>query len=185
MARKAILEGGKRDEIIAAATKLFFTEGFEATSVRKILALVDGEIGMFYHYFASKEELFEQVVDRFFRQYALNFEKMAEDIRTPEELVDAFLPSFDAAMESYRRVENNMHWSIRSALHERTVLSLIPAAEELLKRFGYQGRYPLDIAASKTVADVSAVIHSTSFQKMDNTERKQLLLNLIEDNLRQ
>ena len=44
MARKAILEGGKRDEIIAAATKLFFTEGFEATSVRKILALVDGEI---------------------------------------------------------------------------------------------------------------------------------------------
>ena len=42
MARKAILEGGKRDEIIAVATKLFFTEGFEATSVRKILALVDG-----------------------------------------------------------------------------------------------------------------------------------------------
>ena len=62
MSRKAILEGGKRDEIIAVATKLFFTEGFEATSVRKILALVDGEIGMFYHYFASKEELFEQVV---------------------------------------------------------------------------------------------------------------------------
>ena len=49
MPRKAILEGGKRDEIIAVATKLFFTEGFEATSVRKILALVDGEIGMFYH----------------------------------------------------------------------------------------------------------------------------------------
>ena len=70
-------------------------------------------------------------------------------------------------------------------VHERTVLSLIPAAEELLKRFGYQGRYPLDIAASKTVADVSAVIHSASFQKMDNTERKLLLLNLIEDNLRQ
>ena len=100
MARKAILEGGKRDEIIAAATKLFFTEGFEATSVRKILALVDGEIGMFYHYFASKEELFDQVVDRFFCQYALDFEKMAGNIRTPEELVDVFLPSFDAAMEN-------------------------------------------------------------------------------------
>ena len=185
MSRKAILEGGKRDEIIAAATKLFFTEGFEATSVRKILALVDGEIGMFYHYFASKEELFDQVVDRFFRQYALDFETMAGNIRTPEELVDVFLPSFDAAMENYRRVENNMHWSIRSALHERTVLSLIPAAEELLKRFGYQGRYPLDIAASKTVADVSAVIHSASFRKMNETEQKHLLLNLIQDNLKE
>ena len=42
MARKAILEGGKRDEIIAAATTLFFTEGFESTSVRKILDRVGG-----------------------------------------------------------------------------------------------------------------------------------------------
>ena len=184
MPRKAILEGGKRDEIIAVATKLFFTEGFEATSVRKILALVGGEIGMFYHYFASKEELFDQVVDRFFQQYALDFEAMAESIRTPEELVDAFLPSFEAAMENYRRVESNMHWSIRSALHERTVLSLIPAAEELLNRFGYKGMYPLDIAASKTVADISAVIHSASFRKMDETGRKQILLQLIRDNLK-
>ena len=43
MARKAILESGKRDEIIAAATQLFFTEGFEGTSVRKILGMVGGE----------------------------------------------------------------------------------------------------------------------------------------------
>ena len=52
MARKPVLEGGKKDEIIAAATQLFFTEGFEGTSVRKILGMVNGEIGMFYHYFA-------------------------------------------------------------------------------------------------------------------------------------
>ena len=181
MARKPILEGGKRDEIIAAATELFFTEGFESTSVRKILDRVGGEVGMFYHYFKSKEELFGVVVDRFFRNYALNFEVMAGNIRTPEELVDAFLPSFEEAMEKYRRVESGMHWTIRSALHERTVLSLVPAAEDLLKRFGYCGAYPLDIAAAMTIAAVSAAIHSESFQNMDETERKQLLLRLIAD----
>ena len=185
MARKPILEGGKRDEIIAAAAQLFFAEGFESTSVRKILGLVGGEIGMFYHYFASKEELFDVVVDRFFRQYALGVEAMAKAVNSPEELVDALLPSFEEAMSRYRHVESNMHWTIRSALHERTVLSLIPAAEELLKRFGYHGSYPLDIAAAKTVADLSAAIHSASFQKMDEEEKRQLLLNLIEDNLGQ
>ena len=77
MARKPVLEGGKRDEIIDAATQLFFTEGFEGTSVRMILGRVGGEVGMFYHYFSSKEELFDIVVDRFFRQYALDFESMA------------------------------------------------------------------------------------------------------------
>ena len=37
MARKAVLEGGKRDEIIDAATELFFENGYEATSVRMIM----------------------------------------------------------------------------------------------------------------------------------------------------
>ena len=184
MARKAILEGGKRDEIIAAATKLFFTEGFENTSVRKILSMVNGEIGMFYHYFASKEELFDVVTDRFFRQYAAEFEDMTKNVRSPEELVNVFLPHFEESMEKYRLIENGMHWTIRAALHERTVLSLIPAAEELLKRFGYQGCYPPDIAAAKTVADISAVIHSESFQKMNEEERKQLLLSIIKDNIK-
>ena len=181
MARKPILEGGKKDEIIAAATQLFFTVGFEGTSVRKILGVVGGEIGMFYHYFSSKEELFDVVVDRFFRQYALDFEAMTDTVHSPEELVDAFLPSFTKAMDQFRLVEGSMHWTIRSALHERTLLSLVPAAEKLLKQFGYQGDYPLDIAAAKTIASVSAAIHSESFQKMKKTEQKKLLLRLLND----
>ena len=51
MARKAVLTGGKRDEIIDIAMKLFFENGYEATSVRMIMNEVGGEIGMFYHYF--------------------------------------------------------------------------------------------------------------------------------------
>ena len=184
MARKPILEGGKRDEIIEAATQLFFTEGFEGTSVRMILGRVGGEAGMFYHYFSSKEELFDIVVDRFFRQYALDFESMAGFVQSPEELVDAFLPSFEEAMGKYRRIERGMHWTVRSALHERTVLSLIPGAENLLKRYGYHGAKPLDIAAAVTVAAFSAAIHSESFQEMNEAERKQLLLRLLADNIR-
>ena len=86
-------------------------------------------------------------------------------------------------MEQYRRVESGMHWTIRSALHERTVRSLIPVTEDLLKRFGYHGAYPLDIAAAKTVSAFSAAIHSESFRKMHETERKKLLLRLIADNM--
>ena len=183
MARKAVLEGGKRDEIIAAATTLFFTEGFEGTSVRKILGRVGGEVGMFYHYFASKEELFDVVVDRFFRQFAADFETMAGIVRSPEELVDAFVPSFEAAMEKYRRVENGMHWTIRCALHERTVLSLVPAAEGMLRRFGYHGAYPIDIAAAITVSAFSAAVHSASFQAMAEAERKWLLLRILTDHV--
>ena len=70
MPKKAILEGGKRDEIVYAAMQLFFEKGYEATSVRMILDKVHGEVGMFYHYFKSKEELFQKVVERFFQSRA-------------------------------------------------------------------------------------------------------------------
>ena len=181
MARKAILEGGKRDEIIAAATTLFFTEGFESTSVRKVLKIVDGEVGMFYHYFSSKEELFDVVVDRFFRQYALDFEAMLKDVSTPEMFVDAFLPSYEESMAKYTSVKSNMHWTIRSALHERTVFSLIPAVEDLLTRFGYQGKYPLDTASAILIGSISGAVHSTSFETLNEAQKKALLLQMVKE----
>lgn len=44
MPKKAVLEGGKRDEIIYAAMELFFEKGYDATSVRMILDKVGGEV---------------------------------------------------------------------------------------------------------------------------------------------
>ena len=184
MPRKAILEGGKRDEIIAAATELFFTEGFEKTSVRKILARVDGEIGMFYHYFASKEALFDTVIDRFFRQYAIDFESMTESISSADEFVELFLCSYEAAMIRYRVVEGAMHWTIRAALHERTLVSLLPTVEKLLLRLGYQGEEPVDLSAAILVGEISAVLHSPQFEEMDKEERRHLIKKLIQERCR-
>ena len=183
MARKAILEGGKRDEIIAAAAQLFFTEGYESTSVRKVLEKVGGEVGMFYHYFKSKEELFDVVVDRFFRQFAVDFEKLTASVQSPEDFIAVFLPFYETSMAKYKMVEGNMHWTIRFALHDRTVLSLIPFVEEFLRNSSYRGKYPLDIAAAKLLADISAAIHSESFSNMDDDRKKQLLLELLRDNI--
>ena len=181
MARKPILEGGKKDEIIAAATELFFTEGYENTSVRKVLSKVNGEIGMFYHYFSSKEELFEAVCDNFFRQYAKGFGQIISSLNTPAEFIEVFLPFYEKAMNEYHLLETNMHWTIRLALHDRTLISLIPAVEDLLVRTGYSGKYPLDIAATKLIADISAVIHSHSFEGMQEAEKKQMLNQLLRD----
>lgn len=184
MARKPVLEGGKRDEIINAAAQLFFTEGFEKTSVRKILERVDGEVGMFYHYFRSKEELFDVVADRFFRGYETEFRKLSEDIHSPEEFADRFLPLYEQSMEQFAHISGNMHWTMTYALHARTVASLVPAAQDLLKRFGYQGPYPMDIASGRIIADLSAAIHSDSFAAMNKEQKKELILRLIRDTLK-
>ena len=184
MARKPVLEGGKRDEIIAAASELFFTEGFEKTSVRMILDKVGGEVGMFYHYFRSKEELFDTVADRFFRQYEAAFRKMTEDVSTIEEFTDRLLSLYGSSMEQFAKIRGNMHWTVQSAFHERTLAAMIPAAEAMLEKFGYDGSYPPDIAAARSIASLSAALHSRSFEAMDEDEKKQLIRDLINDCMR-
>lgn len=47
----------KRQEMLAAAERLFLARGYEATSVQDILDDLHASKGGFYHYFASKEDV--------------------------------------------------------------------------------------------------------------------------------
>ncbi len=47
----------KRQDILAAAEKLFCSRGYDATSVQDILNVLHASKGGFYHHFASKEEV--------------------------------------------------------------------------------------------------------------------------------
>lgn len=62
MARKS--KSDTRDRILSAAEVLFARRGFEATSVRDIFKAADVGTGLMAYYFASKEELFRECVER-------------------------------------------------------------------------------------------------------------------------
>ena len=52
-----------RDRLVAAAVELFAARGFEATSIEAVLEQTGVSRGSLYHHFASKQSLFEAVVD--------------------------------------------------------------------------------------------------------------------------
>ena len=52
-----------RDRLVAAAVELFAERGFEATSIEAVLEHTGVSRGSLYHHFASKQSLFEAVVD--------------------------------------------------------------------------------------------------------------------------
>ncbi len=54
----------RREAFVDAAERLFRSKGYEATSVQDLLDDLDASRGAFYHYFGSKGELLEAVVDR-------------------------------------------------------------------------------------------------------------------------
>ncbi|MBO4888101.1 MAG: TetR/AcrR family transcriptional regulator [Firmicutes bacterium] len=185
MPRKAVLSGGRKDEIIRAATEMFFQSGFEATSVRMITDKVGGEIGMFYHYFKSKEDLFDQVVERFFRDFEAKCREMISGCRTPEEFVDAFLPLYQAAMGQYGRIEGGMHWSIRYAMHAKTIDALVPVLSEQLEKMDVSSPLPKELLARQLVYGASATIHSAAFETMKDEEQRSYLKKFIQTILSQ
>ena len=179
MARKPVLTGGKRDEIIGVAMKLFFENGYEGTSVRMIMDAVGGEIGMFYHYFKSKDELFDRVVERFFEGFRERFLMMTAGCQTMEEFVDAFLPLYAKSMTQFGILRENMHWSIQYAMHARTVASLVPSVITFLKKQDLQTDTPADILAGQLVYGISATIHTPSFEMLKPEDKKNCLIEYI------
>jgi len=59
------IEKGKatRGRLVAAARSLFGRRGYEATSIEDVLAAARVKRGSLYHHFASKEALFDAVLD--------------------------------------------------------------------------------------------------------------------------
>lgn len=54
---------GTRDMILEVASRLFLTKGYEKTTISDIINGLDGLTkGAMYHYFDSKEEIFDEVV---------------------------------------------------------------------------------------------------------------------------
>lgn len=179
MARKAVLEGGKRDEIIEKAMKLFFEHGYEATSVRMIMNEVGGEIGMFYHYFKSKDMLFDSVVERFFRNYREKFETMLSGCDTREDFVKTFLPVYEKSMEEFAGIQGNVHWTVQTAMHDGTLEALRPAICRVIDSWGKKSDTPSNIFAGQLLYGLSATIHSSEFEKMTAAKKKACILDFI------
>lgn len=58
-------ESDRRSLILAAATKLFSINGYAGTTVRSISDEVGLLSGSLYHYFSSKDEMFDEIIRRY------------------------------------------------------------------------------------------------------------------------
>ncbi len=54
----------RRNEILDAAEELFASKGYAKTTVNDILSAINIAKGTFYHYFTSKEEVIDAIVER-------------------------------------------------------------------------------------------------------------------------
>ncbi len=69
----------RRSELIAAAQQLFYTKGYERTSVSDIVKAVGVAQGTFYYYFGSKQAILEALVADLTAQQLTHFQAIVAD----------------------------------------------------------------------------------------------------------
>ncbi|MBO4901321.1 MAG: TetR/AcrR family transcriptional regulator [Lachnospiraceae bacterium] len=134
--------GETREVILKAATRVFFENGFEKTSVKMILNEANIVTGSFYHFFSSKEALFEAVVEDFLKDYSLRISTLLEDdTLTIGQITDGFFKEFAQSTETYFDVlqADKLHWTVKCALHDMTIESMIEPLTHALSRLLQEG----------------------------------------------
>ncbi|TSA23453.1 TetR/AcrR family transcriptional regulator [bacterium] len=79
MARIVKKHDVRLNEIIDAAQMLFYTKGFDVASVNEIINTIGIAKGTFYHYFSSKYDLLNAVIERFITQISESIQPIMQD----------------------------------------------------------------------------------------------------------
>jgi AcrR family transcriptional regulator len=94
-----IIKDERREQILAAALKLFATKGLSATRMSDLSKSTGISQGLVYHYYRSKEELFTNLVDTAIEKMnsaAINLEKLPLTAKAKIILAtDSLLRGFD------------------------------------------------------------------------------------------
>lgn len=192
MARKQIVEGGKKNEIIEAAFQLFLENGYDGTTVRMIQKKVGSEVGLFYYYFKNKDDLFDHVLDYFFLHYKVDFASIIEHgRRNPCRIMTDFFEYVERETAAFReRYADNIHRTMRWAIREHTLDIIEPYLLEVVKIQSeyYQVKPPLSLGATAvylTHGVGSSILHEEEGRflgkKRDMMHGVSLLMGMPED----
>ncbi len=178
----------RKKELVVAAFKLFSEKGYENTSVRDILHEVGGEVGMFYHYFKSKDEIFELAVDYYLDQFIADCSEICKnDSGSFQESLNFLVALQYASIMTFKEAwSNDCHWSMQNAIYKRTLDRLIPHIEILIKKAMDRNEMSLkfkDLDLHDTalflVYGISAVLQGSDDRKEEPSDKQGAIRNLI------
>ena len=77
-----------KSKIISVAWKLFYEQGYEATTVDQIINECSISKGNFYHYFSAKDELLNSLSDMFDGEYETIMSKLDPEMNSFNKLIE-------------------------------------------------------------------------------------------------
>lgn len=185
MPRKQKFDGGTKNRMLEVATKMFFEKSYEGTSVRDIVKEVGCEVGLFYYYYKTKDDLFTDVMENFFEPYKKDFQALVEQARAiPERALLRFFEYMKEKVIEFReKYSANMHRTIRWAIREQALTVIEPYIEEIIQivvEHGAKLKMDIHLTAIFLAHGIGSVIlHEDADYVEETTEQLRKVVNLI------
>ena len=93
-----------RERIIYKALELYLIHGYENVSITDLQSALDMGRGTMYYHFKNKDEVFIEIVNRFFLNPKQQMLRLKDDIRVPE-MIEALLRYFRFLEENLMELE--------------------------------------------------------------------------------
>jgi len=130
----------RKNEIIDTAQNLFMTKGYSACSVAEIIDAIGIAKGTFYHYFKSKEEVLDAIVDKGTDMIANRIYKVLHDdsLTYIDKIVGSlFAMQIEDTMGN--EILDELHKAENSLMHQKSICMIVNRVSPLLEELIIQG----------------------------------------------
>lgn len=130
----------RKNEIIDTAERLFAVKGYEQCSVNDILTEIGIAKGTFYHYFKSKEEVLNAVIDKATGMIAERVSEVAKNknLSADDKILQVFL-----AMKIENQMQDGlleeMHKTENALMHQKSLVSIMEVLTPILTQVVEEG----------------------------------------------
>lgn len=130
----------RKNEIIDTAARLFGEKGYEKCSVNDILNTIGIAKGTFYHYFKSKEEVLDAVIDKTTEMIVERVREVAENdkLATEDKLLLVFM-SMKVENQIEEGLLEEMHKAENALMHQKSLVSSVNALTPILTEVVKEG----------------------------------------------
>lgn len=128
------------NEILDASEELFFSKGYENTTINDVLGKVEIGKGTFYHYFKSKEEVLDAIIMRLIKSKLEVTENIAnkEGMNATEKIAAMLFAQKPQGQQEVNTI-TNMHTSSNALFHQKSIQKTISDLSPVFAKVFEQG----------------------------------------------
>lgn len=96
-----------KEHIVSTAFKLFLENGYESTSMAQLVQTSNVSKGAFYHYFSSKEEIYDHIIEKYFLGYFKEVDWSALESLSLEEIKQEITRAYQNLLKELIKATEN------------------------------------------------------------------------------